>query len=205
MLLLAFLTSLANASPTVGWWLPNPYADDEEVETREVCEPAEVDVSDELQALLDKVDALLEEAKIGDVKAETVDDGFDLDAFIEEAGWSVEDPLRFSVFYEEDACEVETPGHRYIDGVVLRPWTDRTRTRAELNSWILKVLSSDIKKAGPENWRNLLLLRDGASGRTFMYLDCFPEKVECPKGAKEDSKDDKEQVDIKPIRLELSA
>lgn len=98
-----------------------------------------------------------------------------------------------------DKFHQTTPGHKYIDTLTLRgPLTSK---RTALCSWIQDTVS------GKEWKRTVVLteiLKDGAAGKSFTYHDCFPTRYVFPAFSASGTGNLYEEVNIKPIRLDLA-
>ena len=92
-----------------------------------------------------------------------------------------------------------TPGHKYIDELVLRGPISEPRRRIREN------LNSAAK--GKQDRFDLTIveiLRDGSEGRKFAYRDCFITRYAFPSLSESGTGNLYEEVAIKPIRLELA-
>ena len=98
-----------------------------------------------------------------------------------------------------ESFRTTTPGHKYIDEIVLRG--PMTAGRKALCTWI-----NETTQGKP--WKRTLtvreILKDGSAGRTVNYLDCFPTRYVFPALAADGSGNLYEEVRIKPVRLELA-
>jgi len=98
-----------------------------------------------------------------------------------------------------EAFHTTTPGHKYIDEIVLRG--PMTAGRKALCTWI-----NETVKGKP--WKRTLtvkeILKDGSAGKTFIYHDCFPTRYVFPKLAADGTGNLYEEVTIKPTRLTVA-
>ncbi|GIW72539.1 MAG: hypothetical protein KatS3mg102_2081 [Planctomycetota bacterium] len=98
-----------------------------------------------------------------------------------------------------DQVHQTTPGHKYVDTLVLRG--PLTSGRKALCQWI-----TDTVKGQP--WKRTVvikeILKDGSDGKTYTYLDCFPTRYVFPAFSASGTGNLYEEVHIKPIRCELS-
>jgi hypothetical protein len=98
-----------------------------------------------------------------------------------------------------DQFHTTTPGHKFVDAVNLRG--PLTSGRKALCEWITATLKGQPWK------RNLVvkeILKDGTDGKTFTYLDCFPIRYVFPHFSASGTGNLYEEVEVKPIRLELA-
>jgi hypothetical protein len=98
-----------------------------------------------------------------------------------------------------DQAHQTTPGHKYIDTLTLRG--PLTSGRKALCTWITETVQGKPWK------RSVVLteiLKDGNTGKTFTYLDCFPTRYVFPAFSASGTGNLYEEVNIKPIRLELA-
>jgi len=92
-----------------------------------------------------------------------------------------------------------SPGHKYVDTLTLRGPV--TAGRKALCQWIM------VAARGVDDRRTVTvreILKDGSAGKTYTYLDCFPTKYVFPSFSADSSEPLYEEVQVKPIRLELS-
>ena len=98
-----------------------------------------------------------------------------------------------------DQSHTTTPGHKYIDTITLRG--PMTGGRKALCDWITATVKG-------EPWKRTLviteLMKDGSDGKSFTYHDCFPTRYVFPALSAAGTGNLYEEVDIKPIRLELA-
>ena len=98
-----------------------------------------------------------------------------------------------------DQYHTTTPGHKYVDTLVLRG--PLTAGRKALCDWITQTLQ------GEDSRRTVTvkeILKDGNDGKTFVYHDCFPTRYVFPAFSAAGTGNLYEEVSIKPIRLDLS-
>lgn len=109
----------------------------------------------------------------------------------------------------EAKLHVTTPGHKYIDTLILRGPV--TAGRKALCQWITETVNgkpwkrtltvTEILKDGSDG--KSFAAKDGSGGKTFTYHDCFPTRYVFPAFDVSSSRDLYEEVHMKPIRLEL--
>jgi phage tail-like protein len=97
-----------------------------------------------------------------------------------------------------DQYHTTTPGHKSVETVTLRG--AMTSGRKALCQWI-----NDTVKGQP--WKRTVtlkeILKDGTDGKTYNYLDCFPERYVFPALSASGTGNLYEEITIKPVRLEL--
>ena len=97
-----------------------------------------------------------------------------------------------------DQSHTTTPGHKYVDTLTLRG--PMTSGRLALCQWI-----TDTVEGKP--WKRKVvikeILKDGSDGKSFTYHDCFPTRYVFPALSAAGTGNLYEEVDIKPIRLDL--
>lgn len=98
-----------------------------------------------------------------------------------------------------DKSHMTTPGHKYVDTLTLRG--PLTSGRKALCDWITATVNG-------QPWKRTVtlkeILKDGSDGKTFTYLDCFPTRYVFPAFSASGTGNLYEEVQIKPIRLELA-
>ena len=97
-----------------------------------------------------------------------------------------------------DQFHTTTPGHKSVGEITLRG--PLTSGRKAMVDWMNSSVSG-------KSWRMMLtvkeIVKDGASGKKYNYLDCFPTRYVFPKFSSRNTGNLYEEVRIKPIRLEL--
>jgi hypothetical protein len=92
-----------------------------------------------------------------------------------------------------------TPGHKYVDTLTLRG--PLTSARKALCQWITETVQG-------KPWKRTVviteILKDGSDGKSFTYLDCFPTRYVFPAFSASGTGNLYEEVNLKPIRLELA-
>jgi len=97
------------------------------------------------------------------------------------------------------AAATTSPGHKYVDTLTLRG--PLTAGRKALCQWIMGAAK------GVDDRRTVTvreILKDGSAGKTYNYHDCFPTKYVFPSFSADSGEPLYEEVQVKPIRLELS-
>ncbi len=97
-----------------------------------------------------------------------------------------------------DQTHQTTPGHKYVDTLTLRG--PLTSGRISIAQWINEVAS------GKDSRRIVVvkeILKDGADGKSFSYVDCFPTRYVFPAFSASGTGNLYEEVSVKPIRLDL--
>jgi len=100
--------------------------------------------------------------------------------------------------FTDSQFHTTTPGHKYVDTITLRG--PMTSSRKSLCTWI-----NDTVNGKP--WKRSItvteITRDGGSAKRYNYFDCFPVRYVFPRMSVDPAVTLKEEVSVKPIRVEL--